>query len=204
MVNDQYRCPSGEEGCRVISSMNDHHAPLTDWALSHLPKKSPNKILDIGCGGGMLIGKLAHLFPDAFLFGADISDESVFATLKNNLDLVSEGRLDVIEASVSDLPYDNGCFDLITAVETYFFWPDPVSDIRSATAKLSSGGTMMIASEAYPDPVFDEVNNRHSAEYGMRLLPNDTLRDIMFEAGLITEYFVLEENNWVVFVGRKG
>lgn len=203
MVNGQYRCPSGDEGKQVISSMNEHHAPLTDWALSNLPDIDPKWILDIGCGGGMLIGKLAERYPEALIDGVDISAESVKATADNNPRIAAEGRLHVLKASVSDFPYDKGTFDLVTAVETYFFWPNPELDIFSAAERLVPGGVMMIASEAYPDPEFDEVNNRHSEEYGMKLLPNERLQDIMSGAGLRTEFFTVKEKNWVVFIGKK-
>ncbi len=151
----------------------------------------------------MLIGKLAERYPEALIDGVDISAESVKATADNNPRIAAEGRLHVLKASVSDLPYDKGTFDLVTAVETYFFWPNPELDIFSAAERLVPGGVMMIASEAYPDPEFDEVNNRHSEEYGMKLLPNERLQDIMSGAGLRTEFFTVKEKNWVVFIGKK-
>lgn len=201
--SDQYRCPSGEDGREIIESMNDHHRPLTEWALSKLPEIDPKWILDIGCGGGMLIGILGEKYPEALIDGVDISKDSAECTLENNRDMADAGRLNVSVASVSDLPFDVGTFDLITAVETYFFWPEQESDIKKAADRLVPGGILMIASEAYPHPDFDERNNRHSDLYGMKLLENDVLAGIMENAGLETFYEVSEKDNWVVLVGRR-
>ena len=202
-VNEQFMKPTGEEGREVIKTMNEHHRPVTEWALSKMPDLHPKRILDIGCGGGMLIGILADLYPDSVLDGVDISDESVSATIEYNLPLVEVGRLNVTEGSVSDLPYDPDTFDLITAIETYFFWPDLELDIFSASNRLVRGGTMMIASEAYVCPEFKERNDHYSKEYGVRLVSNEMLADMMESAGLTTTTYTFKENNWVVFVGKR-
>jgi len=195
-----YSCPEGEEGRKTIEHMNEHHAPLSDWALEHVTGIDPGDVLDIGCGGGMLIGKLHSKFPCAHLHGVDISEESVKATADHNRHIAG---LDVRLASVSDLPYDDGFFQLITAVETYFFWPDLESDLASAVRCLSKGGVMMIVSEMYPHPDFDEVNSRCIEDYGMNLVGNDDMLSMMDSAGLDAECHVVEEKNWVVFVGKK-
>jgi len=196
----EFRCPKGEKGREALAHMNEHHAPLADWALAQLPEIAPSKILDIGCGGGMLIGKLHEKYPDARLFGVDISDESVAATRANNKGLKG---LKVQKASVSKLPFRDGSFQLITAVETYFFWPDLPNDIRSAVRCLSEGGMMVIVSEAYPHPELDDHSRQNISEYGMNIVENDEMLKMMDEAGLDARFVTLPENSWVTFIGVK-
>lgn len=196
-----YSCPEGEEGRQTIEHMNEHHAPLSDWALGHIDCQNPSEILDIGCGGGMLLGKLHSKYPSAKLHGIDISEESVKATAEYNKDVRD---LDVRCASVSDIPFEDGFFQLITAVETYFFWPDLESDIKSAVRCLAHGGTIMIVSEMYPHPDFDEEHAKYIEEYGMNIIGNDEMVSLLESNGLSAQYRVLEEKNWVVFVGKKG
>ncbi len=195
-----YACPVGEEGREVIARMNEHHAPLSDWALGQLPDIEPQEILDIGCGGGMLIGKLHQRYPCARLHGVDISEDSVGATLKNNRDI--EG-LDVRKASVSDLPFADGAFQLITAVETYFFWPDLPNDILSASRCLSPGGVMMIVAETYLHPGLSDRHKDEIRRHGMNVIPNEEMLKLMDAAGMDAGFRVLEENDWVVFIGVK-
>ncbi|MBP5394758.1 MAG: methyltransferase domain-containing protein [Candidatus Methanomethylophilaceae archaeon] len=195
-----FACPVGEKGREVIAHMNEHHAPLSYWALGYLPEIDPKEILDIGCGGGMLIGKLHSKYPCARLHGVDISDESVKATRENNKDI---GGLDVRKASVSDLPFDDGSFQLITAVETYFFWPDLPGDIMSAARCLAPGGVMMIVAETYLHPGLSEHHRQEIAEHRLNIIPNEDMLKLMDSAGMDARFQVLEENDWVVFIGVK-
>jgi len=43
---------------------------------------------------------------------------------------VNLGRVEILHDSVSHLPFPNNMFDLVTAVETHFWWPNLVGDIR--------------------------------------------------------------------------
>ena len=196
-----FECPKGEEGREALRKMNEHHAPLADWAIGFLPETVDGNILDIGCGGGMLIGKLHDKYPCARLHGIDISEESVRATRENNPGI--EG-LEVRRASVSRIPYPDNHFQLVTAVETYFFWPDLAEDLRSAARCIQPGGTMMVVSEMYPDPDLSEHQRAQVEEYGMNILGNDEMVQLMESAGLKVECHTVPENSWVAFIGTKS
>lgn len=200
MNRNKYSCPEGEEGRECIAHMNVHHAPLSEWALDNLSGIDPGRILDIGCGGGMMMGKLHSRYPAASICGIDISEDCVEASIANNK---SVPDLEVRLASVSDIPYGDGEFDLITAVETYFFWPDLESDIRSAVRCLSEGGAIAIVSEMYPHPDHDEANARSIREYGMNIVVNEEMVGMLESLGLLVSCHVSEERNWVEFIGIK-
>lgn len=203
MPSDNCRCPKGEEGRKVIEEMDRHHEPLIAWALSMLPPVRPGRILDIGCGGGVIIEKMSAMHPDAQMNGVDISMESVRATSRRNARLIEEGRLKVDIGSVSDLPYEKEHFDLITAVETYYFWPELESDVKAAASRLRQGGTMMIAAETYVRPDLEEQNARYTREFGVRIVSNEYMIEIMENAGMDSRFEVKEDKGWVVFIGGK-
>lgn len=203
---DQYRNPQGEEGRKVIEEMNEHHRELTSWGLGRISAVkdiSPARILDIGCGGGSCLRMLATRYPNAHANGIDISEESVKVTLERNSAYHSWGRIDACVASVSDLPFPEESFDLMTAIETYFFWPDLEKDVAHAVSRLRKGGIMLIVSEQYPNSRNDEQLREACAKYGMRVRPNEEVAGIMEKAGLKTQTFTSEEKNWVAFVGIK-
>ncbi|MDR0791488.1 MAG: class I SAM-dependent methyltransferase [Methanomassiliicoccaceae archaeon] len=199
----QFRMPRGEEGRLLLEDMNDHHLELTEWALSKLMMKECGKILDIGCGGGMLISLLAERFTKAEIFGVDISDVSVTMTKSVNTRIVESGRCHISLGSVSDLPFTDGTFDLVTAFETYFFWPDPDSDIRKAASKVGKDGYIVIVSETYPHPAFKERNDEIVRSYGLNLRDNDTMVSILRGCGMDVAVHEIVDRNWVVFVGRR-
>ncbi len=197
---EEFRCPKGRKGKAALDKMNEHHAPLADWALGLIPGTEPDDILDIGCGGGMLIGKLHTKYPSARLHGVDISDTSVSSTKANNRRI---WNLDIRRASVSDLPFADGSFQLITAVETYFFWPDLENDIRSAVRCLSPGGTIAIVSEMYPHPGLSEHARQQISDYGMNVVENERMVSMMESAGLTVTCETVPENSWAAFIGVK-
>ena len=60
-LGDQYRCPMGRRGRLVATMMNQQHEPLTLWGLTKLTISSDFVILDVGCGGGKTVSRLAQL-----------------------------------------------------------------------------------------------------------------------------------------------
>jgi SAM-dependent methyltransferase len=63
--------------------MNSSHSKLTDWGLKHISIENYGTILDVGCGGGRTVSKLAAISTQGKVYGIDYSDESVAATKKN-------------------------------------------------------------------------------------------------------------------------
>jgi hypothetical protein len=49
---NQTRKPEGFLGKMMVNGMNDGHAKMADWGLSHLTKANPSKMIELGCGGG--------------------------------------------------------------------------------------------------------------------------------------------------------
>src|SRR5690348_17808753 len=126
----QCKKPRGWLGRFTLWRMNASHSKLTDWGLGHVSVESDYTILDVGCGGGRTVGKLAARAAQGKVYGVDYSEESVATTKRLNARWIELGRVEVRHASVSQLPFAGGVFDLITAVETHFWWPDLPGDLR--------------------------------------------------------------------------
>ena len=78
-------------------------------------------ILDVGCGGGRTLSKLATAATQGKVYGIDYSKERVAVTKRMNARWLEMGRVEVRQASVSHLPFQDGMFDLVTAVENVPF-----------------------------------------------------------------------------------
>lgn len=183
----QFRNPQGEEGRRVLESMNDHHIPLWEFCLSKLPKSIDGAVLDIGCGGGGFLRKLSERYPFAMLFGADISQEALEMTMSVNSDIYESGGLELHEASVESLPFQEGSFDMVTAMETYFFWPDFSKGIAEASRVLSPGGVLAIGSELRYGDGDDEGVDSMCEDYGMRILRDEEILSVLDSHGIDAE-----------------
>lgn len=49
--------------------------------------------------------------------------------------------------NVAALPYDDESFDKVIAVETLYFWPDPVANLKEVHRILKPGGLVALAME---------------------------------------------------------
>src|SRR5437868_6848695 len=122
----QMRRPNRWIGEPFVRAMNVTHSTLTDWGLSHVRIKPSSTILDVGCGGGATVRKLASLAPHGLVHGIDYAPGSIAVARKLNAELITAGRVEIRRASVSQLPFADSTFDLVTAIETQYYWPNLV------------------------------------------------------------------------------
>jgi ubiquinone/menaquinone biosynthesis C-methylase UbiE len=148
-VVHQVRKPTRWVGRLFAWLMNVSHSGLTDWGLEHIVVEKDSIVLDVGCGGGRTIEKLAVLAPEGMIYGADYAKGSVAASRGKNSRLIEAGRVEIKQASVSDLPFPNDKFDLVTAVETQHYWPHLVRDMQEILRVLAPGGTLLVIAESY-------------------------------------------------------
>lgn len=206
MINQCLK-PSGLLGRFVLRSMNKRHASVTDWGLSHITVHPGDTILDAGCGGGRTINKLAGMASTGKVFGIDFSAESVAVSQKTNAELIRAGRVEIREASVSQLPFTDNFFDFITAVETHFWWPDPPSDVRELARTLKSGGTLILIAEIYRGSTskIAELAEKRMPKIGMKLMTVDQHRELLEQAGLLDiQVFTQPDKGWICVTGRKS
>lgn len=186
--------------------MNLSHSRLTDWGLSHIAISKDATILDIGCGGGRTVTKLAAAACDGKAYGIDYSEASVAASKRTNTSAIKHGRVEIRQASVSDLPFPDGTFDLATAVETHFFWPNLPADTIEIRRVLKPGGTLVLIAEVYKGS--NTATGRLAEKYlplaGMTLLTPSEHHDLFANAGY-SEIQVIEElsKGWICAFGKR-
>ena len=95
------------------------------------------------------MSKLAAIATHGKVYGIDHSTESVAMAMRTNKQWIDIARVEVREASVSRLPFSEGAFDVITAVETHFWWPALPTDMREVLRVLKPGGRLIIIAEVY-------------------------------------------------------
>jgi ubiquinone/menaquinone biosynthesis C-methylase UbiE len=186
--------------------MNKSHSGLTDWGLGHVSVEPHYTILDVGCGGGRTISKLARMASAGKVCGIDYSEASVAASTRTNAELIRSGRVEIRSGSVSRLPFPDTTFDLITAVETHFFWPDLPGDTREVVRVLKPGGTFILIAEIYKGArtAAAKMVEKHADRMGMTLLTVEEHRELLAGAGC-ADVQVIEEADkaWICAVGSK-
>ena len=143
---DNMRKPQGKLGNIQLKSMNKEHTPVSLWGLKHLNIKSDDVILDIGCGGGININRMAEKAKK--VYGVDYSIESVKLSRDVNEKLIREGKVEIQEGNVKNLAFEDDTFDIVTAFETVYFWPDIEKCFGEVKRVLKPGGTFLIGMES--------------------------------------------------------
>jgi len=174
--------------------------------LEHIPLENHRTILDVGCGGGRTVSKLASIAAQAKVYGLDYSDESVAATKRTNAEWIGLGRVEVQHGSVSQLPFPDGMFDLVTAVETHFWWPDLPGDMREVFRVLKPGGTLILIAEVYKgaNTTVSRLAEKYASQTGMKLLSADEHRELFASAGFLNVQVIEERGKgWICGIGQR-
>lgn len=136
----QVRKPSKWGGRLFLWVMNLTHSRLTDWGLRHIQIEDHFTVLDVGCGGGRTIHKLAGLAKVGIVYGVDYAEGSVAASRATNAQLIRAGRVEIKQGSVSQLLFSEEQFNLVSAVETQYYWPNLVDDMKEILRTLKPRG----------------------------------------------------------------
>lgn len=197
----QMRRPSRFVGRVFARSMNKSHSRLTDWGLQHVALSKDAVVLDVGCGGGATIEKLARAAGK--VYGIDYAAGSVAEARAHNAQLIDAGRVDIQQASVSSLPFAESTFDVVTAVETQYYWPDLDNDMREIVRVLKPGGMLAVIAETYKGGRTDKWQWPIMALLGSSHLSADDQRNLFARAGYTRIEIFEEKRGWICITGRK-
>ncbi len=127
------------------------------------------RVLDVGCGGGLLSESMARL--GAQVTAIDLAPELVKVARLHGLE--SSVQVDYRVQSVEDLAAEQtGSFDAVTCMEMLEHVPDPTAIIRACARLLKPGGKLFLSTLNRTPAAFALAVV--GAEYIARLLPRGT------------------------------
>ncbi len=199
---NQTRKPEGKLGGMMIKGMNSGHAKMADWGMSHLLATAPEKIVDLGCGGGRNIGALLQKYPGAKVTAVDHSDLSVEKTKEYNSVYIKNGCLKVICGDVSALDLPDDTYDIATAFETIYFWPGLEKCFSEVCRILKAGGCFLIVNECDGE---DESGRKYEKIVdGMKCYTTEQISEALKTAGftkVVTDRY--QGKPWILVMGVK-
>jgi len=191
-------------GRQVVEEMNKRHFQLTEWGLEKVNIPETSTILDIGCGGGSTVARLASLAAKGRVIGIDHSLDCINWSKEYNKELIEEGRAEIIHTGVQGMSFAENQFDIVTAVETIYFWPDLVQCFKEVRKVLKPRGKFIIINEMYKSENFKERNNKFATAGDMIIHTPEELKQLLEQAGFSHVFVdVVEEKNWMCCVGDK-
>ena len=201
---DQFRRPKGRRGRLVAALMNRGHKPLTLWGLTHVNIKPNYVILDVGCGGGKTVSRLARKTPLGKVFGIDHSADMVEYSKKVNKKLIAENRVKIVSASVEKTGFPDNFFDLATAVETYYFWPSLSDALREIRRVLKPNGKLLMVNEMVKDGEYEIKNAKIIEQTHVHLITLEEIKDAILSTGFVdVQVFTKAGSPWNVILAKK-
>jgi len=189
--------PRGTMGRVMLWMMNVGHGMLTNWGLSHVEFAGGWTMLDVGCGGGATLKRLLKRSPGGRVYGIDISEESVAKARQVNAERLDK-EVWVTLGSAEQLPYEEGTFDLVTAVETVYFWPHLPQCLQEVRRVLKPGCPFVIMVEVPDkDSIWTEMVE------GMTAYSPEELKQMLDEAGFTGTQVTRRWPSYATILGRK-
>ena len=130
------------------------------WAVGLLDVQPQDRVLEVGFGPGIAIQEFARRATSGLVVGIDHSEVMLQQAQKRNAAAVSAGRVDLRLGSAESLPAFDAPFDKVLAVNSLFFWDDPVARLKELHDLLRPGGRIAIAYQPRGPGSTDEVAAR--------------------------------------------
>ncbi len=195
------RKPMGLGGKITVFAMNLCHRPISNWGIRFLNFPGSAHVLDCGCGGGVNIKKFLKQYPSGSVTGIDYSEISVEKARKMNRKAINNGRCEVVCASVAKMPFLEESFDLVTAFETVYFWPELLQSFREVYRVLKPNGVFMVCNECSGDNPKDDKWTKLIG--GMTIYQDRELKQVMEQAGFCQVQIHKNRMDWLCIMAQK-
>ncbi len=132
-----------DSGQSVLSSLEAHILPLVPGLVNQLKKGM--RMLDVGCGRGLIIIRLAEMFPNSSFRGLDLSNEAVQYAQR----VVEQKGLKNISFTAGDLSdFDKTAeperFDWVTTFDAVHDQAKPLQVLKGIHRTLKSNGVYLM------------------------------------------------------------
>ena len=111
-----------------------------DLALTCVP--APRRILDVGCGTGYLLGRLAARASQAEALAGIDAAPSMIGVAR---DTAADDRLRFVVGIAERLPWPTASFDLVVSTTSFDHWADQRAGLAECARVLAPGGCLVLA-----------------------------------------------------------
>jgi ubiquinone/menaquinone biosynthesis C-methylase UbiE len=184
--------------------MNREHGALTAWGLKHVNIGPIDVILDVGCGGGKTVSRLAWLAVQGKVYGIDYSADMVKYSKEVNRKFIAKNRVEIVGGSVEKTGFPDDFFDLVTAIETYYFWPSLHDAFQEIKRVLKPKGKLLMINEMVEDGFYDVENAEMIKQTRVRLFPLQEIQNLLESAGFVdSKVFTKSKSPWNAILAHK-
>ncbi len=170
----QLRSPEGPQGKEIAKNMNQSNASLNRWVIQSLSIAPGDHLLEIGMGNGFFCQEILSKNATATYTGCDYSTTMVREAEALNTQWTQAHRASFVRAPAHRLPFPIDSFNKSFAVNTFYFWDHPVTELKEIFRVLKPGGRFVVGM-ASPDT--------------LRLLPFTRYNFNLYHQDEVTSFF---------------
>jgi ubiquinone/menaquinone biosynthesis C-methylase UbiE len=115
------------------------YRPEHEAVLRRLGALGPRRVLDLGCGTGILAARTQGLLPGATVVGCDFSRGMLARAAARG------PALRWVQGDALRLPFASGAFDAAVSTEAFHWFPDPHAALRELHRVLARRGRLLVA-----------------------------------------------------------
>jgi len=132
-----------DSGQSVLSSLESHILPLVPGLTDRLAEGI--KVLDVGCGRGRIMTKLAELYPNSRFTGIDLSHEAI-AYARDQGSREGLANIEFIASDVNDFDRiaDAESYDFITTFDAIHDQAKPLNVLKGIYRALKPDGVYLM------------------------------------------------------------
>ena len=196
----QLHHPAGPIGRIILPRLfNLRNRALNDLTLKFLELNPNDRVLELGFGGGYLLGRISEIITSGWIAGIDSSPEMVAFCKKKYRSLVSQGKLEIQHASAEALPYPEDQFTKACTVNTIFYFPNTTQAIQELWRVLAYGGALVVCFTSEKC-----LENRKFTRNGLKIFRETEVQDIMESCGFQHIRMIHGSDKWREFACAVG
>jgi ubiquinone/menaquinone biosynthesis C-methylase UbiE len=149
--------------------------------LEYVDLPEPTQVLDVGCGTGKLLHRLAQRSPTLSGVGLDWSPGMLAQARKQT---PAGDRFQFVEGNVTEAAFAPGTFDAVFCCISFLHYPDPVAALRAIAPVLKPTGHFYLADFTPPAWMGRDISHRGITPAGVTFYSAAARADLGQQAGL--------------------
>ena len=147
-----------DSGLSVVSSLESHILPLVPGLSARLERGA--RVLDVGCGSGRILNRLAALFPKSHFVGMDLSNEALrAASAEASAEELKNVEFEEVDLSDFDRTAPPESFDLITTFDAVHDQGRPLNVLKGIARALKRDGVYVMQDIKGSSHVYNNIGH---------------------------------------------
>ncbi len=178
MIARQLANPSSLAGRFILGPLwNKRNSILNDVAYEALSLTPADRVLEVGFGGGYLLGRMSAIIITGCISGVDISAPMVEFCQKRYAGLIQAGKIELKVGTADRLPYPSAHFTRAVSVNSIFYWADAAQATSEFARVLADDGQLVMC---FTDK--DSLQQKDFARHGLKLYDGEAVQRLLAAA----------------------